>query len=79
MYFCPKGPTFSKISQQIMLKWDNSKQDKFSNYLILRESFSSLNFHIGLMNSFIFIDRRISPRTVKKVFFFGLKFAFQIE
>ena len=32
----------SKISQQIILKWDDSKQEKFSDYPIFKGSYVSL-------------------------------------
>ena len=46
MPFCPKGPAVCKISQRIILKWGNSKQEKFSNYLISKESFVSFKSYI---------------------------------
>ena len=38
MHFCPKGPAICKISQQIVMKWGNSEQEKFLNDLISEES-----------------------------------------
>ena len=38
MHFCPKGPAICKIFQQIVMKWGNSKQEKFSNNLVSKES-----------------------------------------
>ena len=51
MHFRPKGPAICKISQQIILKWRNSKQEKFSNYLISKESYGSFKSYGSLMNS----------------------------
>ena len=55
MHFRPKGPAISKISQQIILKWRNSKQEQFSNYLISEESYGSFKSYGSLMNSLKFI------------------------
>ena len=55
-HFCPKGPFICKISQQIILKWRNSKQEKFSNYLISKVSYGSLKSYGYLINSFRFIQ-----------------------
>ena len=55
MHFCPKGPAFCKISQQIILKLGNSKPEKFSNYLISEESYGSFEHYRCLINSLKFI------------------------
>ena len=39
MDFCAKEPATCETTQQIILKWGNSKHEKFSNYLISRELF----------------------------------------
>ena len=44
MHCCLKGSAICKILQRIILKWGNSKQEKFSNYLISKESYVSFIF-----------------------------------
>ena len=52
MHFCPKGPAICKISKPIILKWGNSKSEKFSYYLISKEIYISFKPYTCLMNSF---------------------------
>ena len=42
-------------SQQIILKWRNSKQKTVSNYLISKESSGNFKSYKCLMNSFKFV------------------------
>ena len=76
MHFCPKRPAISKISQQIKLKWRNSKQEKFSNVLILKESCGSFKSYGCLIISFKFIHCFL-PKQSKRSFSFTLNLLFK--
>ena len=63
MSFCPKGTAICKISRQII--WGNSKQEKFLNDLITKESYV-----LHLLDEFIQMHLLFCPKRVKKVPFF---------
>ena len=71
MHFSLKGLVIFKISQQILLKWRNSKQKKFSNYLIPEESNGSFKSYGCLMNSFKFIHCFLPKQSKRSFSFIG--------
>ena len=68
-----QGTGYLKNLQQM---WRNSKQEKFSNYLIPKESYGSFKSYIFLINSFKFIHCFL-PKQSKRSFSFTCNLLFK--
>ena len=65
MHFCPKGQAICEISQQVILRWGNSKQEKFQIISFLKKVVSVYNSYTCLMNSFRFIHCFLAKQSKK--------------
>ena len=75
--FVPRN-LLSKPSQRTIVKWDSSKQEKFSNCLILKENCNSLKVDMCFTNFFRFIDYFLQKQSNKSLLSFVIHFSNRI-